>query len=109
MIGRLASDVRFNSMRRLFKTTVIGSMALGLLFIRLTYAMRRRKGLRLSSRRENRSSAIFAGRRGDVCMSVAGFSVLRRKRGMKPVVADESRFHEGDWLVISDGAYFPKQ
>jgi hypothetical protein len=37
-----------------------------------------------------------------------GFQFYAERAGMLPVVADESEFRAGDWLVISDGHYFPQ-
>src|SRR2546426_3375780 len=111
LVGRLASRTCISiQCRRLLKRTVMGSMALGLLF----YTVDLRDAQAEETAVDQASQKIAAVRSSQGSGSDVwyvgrwGFQYYAERAGMKPVVADESKFHEGDWLVISDGAYFPK-
>ena len=111
LVGRLASRMCVSSQcRRLLKRSAVGSMALGLLF----YTVDLRDATAEKTAVEQAAQKIAAARSsqgsgGDVWyVGRWGFQYYAERAGMKPVVADESMFHEGDLLVISDGAYFPQ-
>ena len=42
------------------------------------------------------------------CVARWGFQYYAEQAGMKPVLPDESNLAPGDFLVVSDGPYFPQ-
>ena len=97
----------------------MGSMALGLLFYAVDFrdaevekiAVERaaQKIAELRSRPSATATQISGSRGGDVWYVARwGFQYYAERSGMKPVIADESKFQAGDWLVISDGLHHPQ-
>jgi hypothetical protein len=37
-----------------------------------------------------------------------GFQFYAERAGMKPIVADESELHDGDWVLLTDGLDLPQ-
>lgn len=115
LVGRLASRTCIAlSCRRLLKGLVTGSVALGLLFyaVDLRDASAEKTAVERSAEKVSdlRSAAGQSGSsKADVWyVGRWGFQYYAERSGMKPVVADQSMFHDGDLLVIPDGAYFPQ-
>ena len=107
LIGRLASRTcQSFECKTLMRKVAIANLALALLFygVDLHDAWVERAAAETAARRVNEMNpqvnAWYVGR--------WGFQFYAEHAGMKPVVPDESEFRPGDWLVISDGRYFPK-
>jgi hypothetical protein len=115
LVGRLASQTCCSSeCRRLLYGALVGSMVLGLLYYvvdlrdaateKIAVERAAQKVAELGAARQRRESdggsIWYVGR--------WGFQYYAERLGMKPVVPDESKFQDGDWLVISDGPYFPQ-
>jgi hypothetical protein len=90
----------------LLKRAVSGSMLLGLLF----YAVDFRDAYVEKTAVEQSLQQIAANGPPTTTWYIArwGFQYYAEQAGMKPVLPDQSDFHPGDWLVISDSVYFPK-
>lgn len=107
LIGRLAAQTcRGAQSGRHLRGIVIGSMALGLLF----YVVDLRDAAAEKTAAERTAQKIAeTGSSGNVWyVGRWGFQYYAERLGMKPVIPDESDFHEGDWLVVSDSPYFPQ-
>lgn len=105
LIGRLVSRA-VSPGSILLRQLAYGSMLLGLLF----YAVDFRDAYVEKAAVEKSSQEIAAFGPAMTTWYVArwGFQYYAERAGMKPVLPDQSDFHPGDWLVISDSVYFPK-
>ncbi len=110
LLGRLATQTCGSTQnRRIIKGVVVGSMALGLLFYVVDFkdAVTEKVAAEGSAQR----IAVLPDARGvqDVWyLGRWGFQYYAERAGMNPVIADESKLQEGDWLVIPDGSYYPR-
>jgi hypothetical protein len=107
LISRLATQIcRGAQCRQQLRAVVIGSMALGLLF----YVVDLHDAAAEKTAAERTAQKIAeTGSSGNVWyVGRWGFQYYAERLGMKPVVPDESDFHEGDWLVVPDSPYFPQ-
>jgi len=105
LIGRLA--IRTVGPRSiLLKRAAYGSMLLGLIF----YAVDFRDAYVEKAAVKQSLQQIAANGPPTTTWYIArwGFQYYAEQAGMKPVLPDQSDFHPGDWLVISDSIYFPR-
>ncbi|HEY0006811.1 MAG TPA: glycosyltransferase family 39 protein, partial [Pyrinomonadaceae bacterium] len=107
LIGRLASKTCEQlECRALMRRVAAGSMALAMLFyaVDLHDAWVEKVAAEGAARRvqetDAKVTAWYVGR--------WGFQYYAERAGLKPVVADQSEFRTGDWLIVSDGPYYPK-
>lgn len=103
--GRLLSRV-IDPRSDLVRRTAFASMLLGLLFFAVDF----RDAYVEQAAVEKSGQQISAIGPAATTWYVArwGFQFYAEQAGMKPVAPDQSDFQPGDWLVISDSAYFPK-
>jgi hypothetical protein len=90
----------------LVRQAAFGSMLLGLLFY--TVDFRDAYVEKSAVEQSLRQIAAIGPPSNTWYIARWGFQFYAERAGMKPVLPDESEFQPGDWLVISDSAYFPK-
>jgi hypothetical protein len=114
LMGRLASQTcRSASRRRLLHGALVGSIILGLLYyvVDLRDASTEKLAVEYVAQKIAEVNSADKHRRAEENIWYVGrwgFQYYAEGLGMKPVVPDESRFQEGDWLVVSEGPYFPQ-
>lgn len=107
LVGRLASRTCRTPERKSLLRFVAGvGVALALLFY--TVDLRDARIEKLAAEHAAREVKARDATANVWYVARWGFQFYAERAGMHPVVADESDFQTGDWLVISDGHYFPK-
>jgi hypothetical protein len=111
LVGRLASRTCVSlECRRVLRGIAAGSMALGLLFYVVDWrdATAEKVAVELAAQKISDLRSTIPGPKNVWYMGRWGFQYYAEHAGMKPVIADESQFQEGDLLVLPDVDYFPK-
>lgn len=104
--GRLLSKLSMTTEQKaLLRYVAIGGIALGLIFYSVDLhdafveKIAAERSVRLARELNPNVTRWYFAR--------WGFQFYAEREGMKPVVADESKFQEGDWLLLTDGIDLP--
>jgi hypothetical protein len=107
LVGRLASKASLWTQRKaLLRFAAIVGMTLGLFF----YSVDLHDAFveKIAAERADRRARELDPNGNRWYFARWGFQFYAERAGMKPVVPDESDFHNGDWVIIPDGIQLPK-
>lgn len=107
LLGRFLSKLSLSKEQtKLLRLVAIAGIALGLIF----YSVDLHDAFveKIAAERSDRQARDLNPNVTRWYFARWGFQFYAERAGMKPIVADESEFHDGDWVLLTDSLDLPK-